>query len=593
MKTARIHVPLLAGALALCGACVSRPPVTHRALAGQPWRVLVDKVLMKDTGWVMTREQVREIREAGFNVVSPRLGGEDMARVRKVAAWAGEEGMYYVAWMRGSLATKTGTKYVYPDGHDCDIHSPNADELWDWMTAAVVEHARISREIPAMVGTFLDFENYGRGGAGNCYGLSYDAKILREFALHAEVAIPELPAAERHAWLERRGLHKAFAAFQIRSWRARARELRRRVDEINPEFLLVLYPAPGTLLMTEALYPEWATARAPLVLADACTYGRPNEFMAQDEALAANRERLLKGVAYARGRRIPHVYLGGIDPVCAGADPEFCGKNAAMIGAASDGYWIFYEGPEYRRDHPAYFAWFRKANEQIAQGRITLHAEPRTEPENLGRTQVERKTDKPQIAIYNTRKHLRDDLEATGLYELHKLEGMSLEYLRQLDAVILQNFNVPLAAEHPISRNLRAYVEGGGAVLFGHDTGWFMESVFPEVAEKGFPQHNVEAVRHVLDRQLAVCAAHPALPGLAPGTEFETEFGDHMIFRPGPAGATVVRNRFGDPVYVLGEIGAGRVVYSGCYYGYQRGLSGPEKDLLLSLVRWLAAARTP
>ena len=49
----------------------------------------------------------------------------------------------------------------------------------------------------------------------------------------------------------------------------RLRKLRQAVDAINPEFLLVLYPAPGTLLMTEALYPEWATARAPMVLADA------------------------------------------------------------------------------------------------------------------------------------------------------------------------------------------------------------------------------------------------------------------------------------------------------------------------------------
>jgi hypothetical protein len=587
MKLSSLVLGILASVLAFASGCATRPAVTHRALVGEPWRVLVDKVLMKDNGWVMTEDHIREMREAGFNVVSPRLGGEDMDRVRKVATMAGKYDMYYLAWMRGSLGTKTGLKYVYPDGHDCDIYSPNADELWDWMTETIVAQAQVSVEVPAMVGVFLDYENYGHGKAGNCYGLSYDSKILREFALAIEVAIPEMPAAQRHDWLQKHGLLKAFEKFQIRSWQRRARELRRRVDEINPEFLFVLYPAPGTLLMTSALYAEWATPRAPLVLADASTYGRPAEFMAQAESLLANRQRLMKGMLYARKRGIPHVYLGGIDPVCPGADPEFCGKNAAMISAVSDGYWIFYEGPEYRQDHPAYFAWFKKANEQIATGLITLQNEPRSEPENLGRTKVDRKTDKIQLAVYNGRKLLQKDLAGTGLYEIHKLEGMSLEYLQQLDGVILQNYNVPLAADHAISRNLRAYVEGGGGVLFGHDTAWFMESVFPEIAVRDNPKHNVEAERHVVDRELVVATEHPALAGLAKGTTFQTEFRDHMIFKPGPEGTVVVRNRFGDPVYVIGKVGNGHVVYAGCYYGYEKPLSGAERELVLALVRWL------
>jgi hypothetical protein len=587
MKPARSILAILALVLVCASGCATRPTVTHPALAGEPWRVLVDKVLMEDNGWVMTEDHIREMREAGFNVVSPRLGGEDMDRVRKVATFAGKHDMYYVAWMRGSLGTKTGLKYVYPDGHDCDIYSPNADELWDWMTETIVAQAKVSVEIPAMVGVFLDYENYGRGKAGNCYGLSYDSEIIRQFALHIEVAIPEMPAEKRYDWLESHGLLRAFEKFQINAWRQRARELRRRVDEINPAFLFVLYPAPGTLLMTEALYPEWATKRAPLVLADACTYGRPAEFMAQPESLLTNRQRLLKGVSYARRRGIPHVYLGGIDPVCAGADPEFCGKNAAMISTVSDGYWIFYEGPEYRKDHPAYFQWFKKANEQIASGLITLQNEPRSEPEDFGRTTIERKTDKIQVGVYNGRKLLQKDLAGTGLYEIHKLEGMSVEYLKQLDAVILQNYNVPLTADHAISRNLRAYVEGGGSILFGHDTAWFMESVFPEVAVRDYPKHKVEAERHVVDRRLTIAAEHPALGGLAKGTSFETEFRDHMVFKAGPQGTVIVRNQFEDPVYVVGEAGRGRVVYSGCYYGYREPLTGAEKILILDLLRWM------
>lgn len=571
---------LLAGAEAL---------PTHPFLREKP-RILVDKVLMADNQWVMTADHVKEIKAAGFNVVSPRLGGTDPARVRKVARMAQDNGIFYVAWMRGSLDTKTGLKHVYPDGHDCDVFSPNSDELWDWMEKTVVEHARMSLEIPAMAGSFLDFENYARGGSGNHYGLSYDERALTEFAKATGAVLPTLAPGERARWLADHGLEPRFQEFQVAGWRQRARHLRQAVDAINPRFLLLVYPAPGTLLITDALYPEWGTVAAPLVLCDAVTYGRPNLFMDQPSALDANRKALQEMMRIPQQAGIPHVYLGGIDPVCEGADPEFCAKNASMIAAVSQGYWVFYEGPTYRKEHPEYFRWFKQANDDITSGSLTLWQKPRTQPENLGETAVTRKTDRLQVAVYNNRTQLQDDLEATGLYEVHPLRGMSVEYLKHFDVVILQNFNASLAADHPIGRSLRQYVEQGGAVLFGHDTAWFMESPFPEVAQRGLPKHKVEAERHVVDSTLVVAADHPGLPGLRAGQRFTTEFRDHMIFAPGPQGTTLVRNLFDDPVYVVGQVGQGRVLYSGCYYGYAARLSGPEKDALLGLVAWLAAA---
>ena len=60
-----------------------------------------------------------------------------------------------------------------------------------------------------------------------------------------------------------------------------------------------------------------------------------------------------------------------------------------------------------------------------------------------------------------------------------------------------------------------------------------------------------------------------------------------MIFKPGPDGKVVIRNTFGDPVYVAGEVGKGRVIFSGCYYGYAHDLAGPEKAVFDALLRWL------
>lgn len=79
---------------------------------------------------------------------------------------------------------------------------------------------------------------------------------------------------------------------------------------------------------------------------------------------------------------IPFIYAGGIDPVVRGADPEFCGKNAVMIAEKADGYWVFYEGPNYKKDHPDYFKWFTWANRAIAEGNFKAWHEPRETPED-------------------------------------------------------------------------------------------------------------------------------------------------------------------------------------------------------------------
>ncbi len=77
------------------------------------------------------------------------------------------------------------------------------------------------------------------------------------------------------------------------------------------------------------------------------------------------------------------------------------------------------------------------------------------------------------------------------------------------------------------------------------------------------------------------------LGDLKAGVQFTPEFRDHMIFKPGLQGITVIENPFGDPVYVLGEFGKGRVVFSGCYYGYNKMLSGVERDVFFALLGWL------
>ena len=347
--------------------------------------ILVDKVMQREEGWTTKEWIVKEVAEAGFNVFSPRSGYDKPDEVRQVVKWCKEYGLYHMPWMGGTLKTSEGPeadgkRLVWESGIVQPLWSPNSEEFWEWTNGHIVELAKISSEFSNLMGVFIDYENYAPGRSprhGNCYALSYDEVIMGRFAKKEGFKLPDLKPEERAAWLKGQDLDRDFADFQIGQWRDRCRTLREAVDRYNPEFMFCIYPAPGTLFMREACYREWATEAAPLILADATTYGRSSRLITEHEALEENRKKLLERMDIPRSEKISFVYVGGIDPVVEGADPEFCGKNAVSISQISNGYWVFYEGPEYRKDHPEYFRWFAWANRAIVGKDLDAWHQPR------------------------------------------------------------------------------------------------------------------------------------------------------------------------------------------------------------------------
>lgn len=564
-------------------------------------RILVDKVLMADNDWVMTENHVAEIATAGFNVVSPRRGNEDMDEVRRIARLAGEYGMRHMPWMRGTKMAEGEERLVWAVGTEQEICSPNADELWGWMTHRIVQYARISLEEPALMGAFLDFENYWPGKQGwNGYPLSYDMAVMRAFAAVQDIQLPELDPAERYPWLLDNQLHAEFARFQEAGWRQRCRTLRQAVDAVNPDFQLCVYPAPGTRFCTEAIIPEWGTPQAPLILADASNYGRPPSMlpnkwlhfepgiMRHDRALDANRQFLQARQASVSQDDAPLVYLGGIDPVVPGADPEFCGKNALMSAEVTDGYWVFYEGPEYSGDHSRYFRWFFWANQAIADARYSDQYEPRQTPDPWGRTQLDARTRLPQLGMLRVSRSVMDTLAAEGRWEVHQVRGTTYEYLSQFDVLVLGDMKVDLDYDSNFVQLLRRYVGEGGGLMVTHDTIWFMASPVPAVAKRPELESDAPAGPHVVGANLVVRGPHPALPDVVPGTRFSTAHWDHAILAPGPEGTVLVANQHGDPVCIAGELGAGQIVFSGCYVRRNSLEIPTERRILMACLDWLA-----
>lgn len=393
MKLNHMHLQLrLAYPVLALGVALAQPAEESWSARRQklgttdPYRILVDKVLMQSTGWVMQPEHVAEIRAAGFNVVVPRLGADDDARVRRAAQMAAEHGLFYMPWIRGTRVAKGDPEQraTASDGLYGELASPNSDELWDYWRDRVLFYARLSCDVPSVMGVFLDFENYDKVkvGGGMCYTLSYDAPVLRRFAAAKALQLPEPLPKERGAWLKEQGLAAAFHDFQVGFWRERCRALREEVDAVAPFFQFVVYPAGHSLFIREAVWREWHTAQAPLIMAEVDTYWRTEVKL--ERALAKNLSILRQRRAELDGVDPTIRYMAGLDPVVTGANPEFEGKSAAMGAESTNGYWVFYEGPTYgEQDHADYFAWYKRANDGIVKDDYSLWQQPRETPNPL------------------------------------------------------------------------------------------------------------------------------------------------------------------------------------------------------------------
>jgi len=358
--------------------------VATRGTVPIPWSAVGGNLLRK----AIAEEYFTVIAKAGFNVACCSAKAPfDLERVSREAQLAQKHGLFYLRWIRGKTGAGDGPKFTWDDGTAQNDASPNSDVLWDWMTEYVVGYAKVSRDVPSLIGTFVDFENYHapKAGVPTLYTLSYDEKILNDFAKAKDITLPNPLPKERKAWLEGQNLHDAFAEFQIEHWRQRCRTLRKAVDEINPKFQFFICPGGGrSPFMTEAIYREWGTDQAPLVLASEGTYGRATNLTPQKESLDRNRKYVSDALAFLKKQNMPFQYIAGIDPGVRGADPEFCARNAVAISEHSNGYWVFYEGPPFGAPgHTTYLDWFGRANAALSADDYAFQHSERETPNPL------------------------------------------------------------------------------------------------------------------------------------------------------------------------------------------------------------------
>lgn len=98
--------------------------------------------------------------------------------------------------------------------------------------------------------------------------------------------------------------------------------------------------------------------------------------------------------------------------------------------------------------------------------------------------------------------------------------------------------------------------------------------------------------------ELVVDGRHPIVNELTDKTQFAVSVFTHhdhshiayegSTFDPGPNGQVLIRNAFGDPVVLAGQVGKGHVVFSGFHYGRGTSTDSADHHIYEEALRWLA-----
>ena len=198
-------------------------------------------------------------------------------------------------------------------------------------------------------------------------------------------------------------------------------------------------------------------------------------------------------------------------------------------------------------------------------------------------------------------------IAAAGQFEFDKMKvhgncalSLLFTYLEGADIMLFNQFQRKFRPGHPFLEALRRHVEEGGGLLLtdnsggGHDQQIVSTHPFPEIAVRGEPA----AVDETGIPELTVYGSHRATRGVADRTRFALTAHEHKghrhlsyegrTFESGPEGEVLVRNEGGAPVVIAGQVGLGRVVLSGLFYGVGGPTEGPERSIYEGSLRWLA-----
>ena len=298
-----------------------------------------------------TEEHVRRTREMGFNVALSVTGDAPVEKLMPLMRAADKHGLHiiWVSYMTNQFAIPAVAKaladdkrrFVGADGRTSP-QSPCPEDPLYWKAIFLdraLPLARLAAEgHSSSAGILFDIEDYA--GLGDVTHYCLCDECFRGFleSIHRTDAA-NLPPGKRAGWLGANDLWLSYCARQDAVVTNILAGIRRRVDEVNPDFVFAFYPWMHVEPSQRGRQVPWdermsgglGTARAPFLIFDEATYVWGYE------------PRIETWSADLQAKGLHFVAVSGFNLVPSERVwwPEQMARSAYWASLRSGGYWIY------------------------------------------------------------------------------------------------------------------------------------------------------------------------------------------------------------------------------------------------------------
>lgn len=373
--------------------------VSGKGSVGKGARIFIDKAHPAHSD--LQDADFRQLADAKLTVVVRKWTHDNHGKeinLEQYVRRAARAGLAVMQWDYGAVAAQANdVPTINHLGKPTRNIAPLHPEAWRRLSETLIGYAQLSRKHPNFKGVLLDFEIYGENKTDG-YCESYDDYTFRSFveSLGREVPQP-LPAPDkRKDYLVNRQWYQMYISYHLNEMGRQVRQLRKRLDAINPNFQIGVY-AWGFLL--DPFIREMATAKAPVLILDATTYARAvwdNAVEGGYDAKKPDKEALKWALDYTKiATRVAHqtydnvVLLPGHYSHAPGPPDQykFTAKQAFQSAAFGEGYWIWSDWmtpkpfTSRKEWHDALVGYLGKANRAVdAKDWTWADREPETVP---------------------------------------------------------------------------------------------------------------------------------------------------------------------------------------------------------------------
>ncbi len=335
MKTGSLISFILLISIGTSASCMKKPSgYTGKISYGKSW-VLKEKIrCLSYIDISRSDAEIKRTKELGFNSVLFVNTNQDIKSALPVLNAAKKYGVH-VFWV-DCLRTKFGqrplpeelkddsVRFVGEDGRKfADQPCPFDSVYWNVLLGSrSIELAKLAQQGNSFIGGMLiDLEDYDGSRLWDQY--CFCSECFKGFLQSISFPlsnVPEIPAGQRKDWLQSHNLLEQFQKYEHNRLQKILKDIRRKVDEYDPQFLFAAYPWPANMYSKDMVL-SLGCNETPFVFFSELSYGGYQPYF--ENELGKSLEDSLPEIVvsgfeadssqhFTPGEIVPNIYYGSL-----------------------------------------------------------------------------------------------------------------------------------------------------------------------------------------------------------------------------------------------------------------------------------------